>query len=541
MGIYLSLYAQYEHIDSQEWEAVYFESLELLKHFPGRLTKVRAESKGKLTRLVISEQLQSDLGLPTERIEIDGDLSSGRFAETFRIYRHVSHYQQLHNSDYVKSKSPADILWLPKDRFRQVETSGAQIFDEKTQGYPYHFAVLAIALLFENAFPGRAIVMGDICKLEAQRVLAWIKYRHNKKMSLPVVTDAPALWSRLTKTYPQNPKAALERFLNIYSESDMEPWSSIRSMKNPPVASLEKALGEIELRANRATVVLENASVKTPETFLLDELERQRIKTTERQKAANVLGNLISKFMQKERKQAALIESSARMRLLEEINRWSSTNGIALSAAAWERIDLASNLDELRSLAALSMIPNFEINFCFWRRHVLESADLWPLLCVISNCKINESTHNEGSKQLCLPEISEFGDGLFCDDLSSISQRIEESQPLGMRAESFLKGYAQGFAESYVKVLVHDLQAAIFKEHGKLEPFDQLLQHVQIKTKLESLTANILDSACRKLKSNNIKMSDGADYWDPSSKLRALLKSELDNFIILDLSDAPRC
>ncbi len=41
--------------------------------------------------------------------------------------------------------------------------NGTMIFDSKTQGNPYHLAILAAATLIENRMPeGKAFVFGDI-------------------------------------------------------------------------------------------------------------------------------------------------------------------------------------------------------------------------------------------------------------------------------------------------------------------------------------------------------------------------------------------
>lgn len=48
-------------------------------------------------------------------------------------------------------------------RAERDDTSGpVRVFGDKTQGYPYHFAVLAAAMLIEERFPRDAMVWGDI-------------------------------------------------------------------------------------------------------------------------------------------------------------------------------------------------------------------------------------------------------------------------------------------------------------------------------------------------------------------------------------------
>ena len=66
--------------------------------------------------------------------------------------------------------------------------------------------------------------------------------------------------------------------------------------------------------------------------------------------------------------------------LLDQIGLASSRHGFALTETACGTLTETATLPELRALTVLALLNVRERHFCHWRRHVLHSPDLWPVL-----------------------------------------------------------------------------------------------------------------------------------------------------------------
>jgi hypothetical protein len=51
------------------------------------------------------------------------------------------------------------------------EVAGVPVFDAMSQGFPYHYAMLAVATLVENSFPEQALASGDISRMQAEQIV----------------------------------------------------------------------------------------------------------------------------------------------------------------------------------------------------------------------------------------------------------------------------------------------------------------------------------------------------------------------------------
>ncbi|MCI0460445.1 MAG: hypothetical protein L0Z62_26120 [Gemmataceae bacterium] len=538
MGLHVYLYAQCDHIDPERWEALYLTTLQLLERFPGPLVKITAEPVRGGHRFTLTTQIQSNLGTPTEHWAVHGDLSSRRTAETYALYRHLAHYR----STFPQRRcAPGDILWLPDEESDNGDVAGYCLFRGKSQGYPYHYAMLAVGLLLENTLPGQVVVMGDINRSQAEQAAAWAGTVLHRHLELPIVTDAPRLWQRLVAAYPDQPAHAARRFFALYAGDrhtawpvllglpggpDRETLRSVFAAQLEPLASLQargaielivalceadgdiartldwvcgsgpdgqpagfapedllealcdcgltiprheraglealqappQALANIDdmwaqvfalmagapimvdlsmdeeavlaafarrwperqekfravirscterqrqsLRAWRAKLderltagsspeevvpeptawspLAEDHPVEPAAEFLRAEIERQRRDTSAREEVARLLGQQLAQALEKNQTLRTQLQAEGRGGLLEQIYASSSQHGFALSEAAWQAIERQATMGELRCLALLALIPEHEINFWHWRNHVLESPDLWPILC----------------------------------------------------------------------------------------------------------------------------------------------------------------
>jgi len=196
MGIFINLYVNYQDISIERWEDVYRESLVLLERFPAPLVRLKAEKKDNHRRLVLTSTIIAGQGTDNENWKIVGDSVSGQLAEGFglhRIYSNCRHYNDQLSSD--------DILLVEEDAIRYSQCNGQNLFGGKTQGYPYHLALLAVGMLLEARFPLAVHVSGDINKCQVQHMLQWSNAILDKPVTEPVCVDGERLYRRLNQLY----------------------------------------------------------------------------------------------------------------------------------------------------------------------------------------------------------------------------------------------------------------------------------------------------------------------------------------------------
>jgi hypothetical protein len=146
VGTYISLSIVPSRISNFEWEQVYDESLKLVNAFPFA-DVVKGEYFGYELPVYAKAVEKID---PERHWVTRGDLQSKRFAETFTLYRDISHYQS------VKLESIQKDILFEEDRLL------IDVFNSKTQGYEYHLYILAIAMLIESRLPSKSMVSGNI-------------------------------------------------------------------------------------------------------------------------------------------------------------------------------------------------------------------------------------------------------------------------------------------------------------------------------------------------------------------------------------------
>ena len=84
---------------------------------------------------------------------------------------------------------------------RPAPRTPVRVFGEKTQGQPYHFAVLAAAMLVEERFPRHAMVWGDIDLGQAETARKMAAPILGRQLPLPVRVDPERLAKRLRAHY----------------------------------------------------------------------------------------------------------------------------------------------------------------------------------------------------------------------------------------------------------------------------------------------------------------------------------------------------
>lgn len=205
MGIFASLKIFPDRINPDLWLEFYQDSLFFLQAFPGQVVDLQEHHKGKFRRLVLSHNLESNVDDPKERHwRIVGTLEGRRLAESFALYADIQHY-----CANGTNSSGHDIL------DETLETSQAcRLFFNKTQGQPYHFALLAIAMLAEQRFPGAALAGGDIDPGQSMRAQTLLRDYLGEQVELALVTDGHRLYQALAAT--RTASVAVSQFCEIY-------------------------------------------------------------------------------------------------------------------------------------------------------------------------------------------------------------------------------------------------------------------------------------------------------------------------------------
>lgn len=219
MGLFINIYLNPKGISQQEWEDVYQESLILLRKFPAPLMRKKIEEVGSKTRAVYTTDLVYDADTPDEFWITIGDLTSYQRAEDFRLYRNL----EKQCIDW-KTQNELDVIWAEPGCLNYVNGNGINLFGGKTQGYPYHLAILAVAILLEIRFPEKCYLIGDIEYTQVEQMSSWVHSILDTPLITPLCMDGERLYNRLSMIY-DNPRDTIKRFQALFSGSDDEQFA----------------------------------------------------------------------------------------------------------------------------------------------------------------------------------------------------------------------------------------------------------------------------------------------------------------------------
>ncbi|WP_024335419.1 hypothetical protein [Desulfotignum balticum] len=197
INIFLSVYP--EKIDSDDWQIVYAETLQLLKAcgIAGLKRDKIVLNGDALERTIYTRNLEREIESQSDRHwHANGIMGDYEFGESFRLYKNIRRYGEFHTELYV------DILVDKINDYQDHDgIKHRNFFDGKTQGQSYHIPILACAMLVEAWFPMWAMVSGDIDIYQAEEAGQLIKEHLGKEISLPVCVDKVNLLDRLSKHY----------------------------------------------------------------------------------------------------------------------------------------------------------------------------------------------------------------------------------------------------------------------------------------------------------------------------------------------------
>jgi hypothetical protein len=145
-----------------------------------------------------------------------GDLMSGKNAEYIELNRYISHYKSQFSNNETYDKN---VLWASENHMSYISGNGITVFDGKTQGYPYHLAVLSVGILFESRFPNNIYVAGDFNAKQVNLVTPWMNNILAHKIQTPIILDGKNLYDRLSEIY-DHPELVIRRFQTLYLHND---------------------------------------------------------------------------------------------------------------------------------------------------------------------------------------------------------------------------------------------------------------------------------------------------------------------------------
>ncbi|MCK6205763.1 hypothetical protein KZX50_09975 [Bacillus infantis] len=207
MGTYVSLSVLPYQISQQDWTSVYKETVKLLQAYDFADLGEKKLFDTQIPVYVKSQEREE----PSGYWKTCGDLGSKKFGETFKLYSDIKMYREAAPSS---TNNETDIL-------RDGESS-VVVFDAKTQGYPYHLYILAIAMLIESRFPKFASVSGDIDHLQCVRAKQWADTRLSVPIKLPIRVDSQQLLNRFFPKSQHEKIELIERWTIADQEKILE-------------------------------------------------------------------------------------------------------------------------------------------------------------------------------------------------------------------------------------------------------------------------------------------------------------------------------
>ncbi|MGC4065700.1 MAG: hypothetical protein QM784_13840 [Polyangiaceae bacterium] len=244
MGVHVILDINPHGIDPVQWETAYDETVMLLSQWqPALLGWAVRFIEGIRVPVYTNNIVTADAESPHWCVV--GDRDTLRTGECQELHRNLGRY--LAPTDASKGPICPNIV-VGAARQQWPDGIGpVRVFGDKTQGYPYHFAVLAAAMLIEERFPRHAMVWGDIDAGQAEQAARMAAPILNRTLALPIRVDVPRLLERLGEAFApaELPEALRRVFLGVSGaqeavlkafpgESGTVPWKTDLSSYDSP-------------------------------------------------------------------------------------------------------------------------------------------------------------------------------------------------------------------------------------------------------------------------------------------------------------------
>jgi hypothetical protein len=221
MGLFIHLSINLNGVSNQSWEEAWHKSLDILNKFPLSLSRHNIEIKLGTKRHVYTKSLIVNSSEEDECWFLEGDLLSKQSGETFTLYRLLDYYNNEYRHHGCFDKS----VFYSTDDYH-TSTNGIQIWGNKTQGYPFHLAILAVGIMLENEFPDNCYMYGDIEKKQVEVMHNWLEMIYERPFLEPICFDANRLYEKLTATYSDK-KSLIERYTTLYEGSITDKFKTL--------------------------------------------------------------------------------------------------------------------------------------------------------------------------------------------------------------------------------------------------------------------------------------------------------------------------
>lgn len=220
MGIYLSFHLENSGVSPKQWEEAYQGTLEWFNRFPLPLIRIKQLGDEDTKHYAYSRDIISDKNTTEEHWHIIGDEISRRTAESFIMKRY-----EIKKPFKGNKLKPWKIFYADDEHLQYHDTyMGDNIWSNwsgsKTQGYPYHLALLAIGIYLEKKLAGYGLLLGDFNRSQAEQMINWMEAVSEEQFELPIVTTPVRLWDAI-KTAFSSIQPAIIRFLTL-SMTDTE-------------------------------------------------------------------------------------------------------------------------------------------------------------------------------------------------------------------------------------------------------------------------------------------------------------------------------
>lgn len=180
MGVYILMDILPNEIDKEEWKKVYDESLELIKAYPFMSFTVDRETYDT-TWGYVHKTTDGEISIGNNKQatgwHLFGDYSTLQGAESFKLFRDIENYQlengTFHYSNDILAMMINNYLFYHDDQELAIPVRSTGVFDGKTQGFPHHIPLLAIACLIESRFPKQVLIWGDITIGQMEKAVEW--------------------------------------------------------------------------------------------------------------------------------------------------------------------------------------------------------------------------------------------------------------------------------------------------------------------------------------------------------------------------------
>jgi hypothetical protein len=223
MGLYINLAVNFKGIEDKDWEAAWKESMDIFKRFPLPLSHHSIETEKGKKRHVYSRNLVLNKGKKDECWYLEGDLLSMQSGETFVLNRHLAAYKEEYSAHHGCFNAS---VFKTNEPEYPSSSNGVELWDSKTQGYPFHLAVLAVGIMMENRFPANCYMYGDIELKQVEVMLEWLEKVYGKPYNKPICFDADRLYEQLNTAY-SNKKALFERFTSLYQGDRTDEFKAL--------------------------------------------------------------------------------------------------------------------------------------------------------------------------------------------------------------------------------------------------------------------------------------------------------------------------